>query len=94
MSGSSYMGAVGTEKILGYNFTPAAVSSAAAPWFSYILLGSKLRRIAGKVRCVTIADVFEARYYSNLAGFVCTTIMLIAFIFDPDKRIPVAWPNT
>ena len=26
MSGSTYMGAVGTEKILGYNFTPAAVS--------------------------------------------------------------------
>ncbi|MFQ6037526.1 MAG: hypothetical protein ACE5LV_02800, partial [Candidatus Aminicenantales bacterium] len=34
MSGSSYMGAVGTEKVLGYNFTPAAVSSAAAPWCS------------------------------------------------------------
>jgi SSS family transporter len=80
MSGSSYMGAVGTEKLLGYNFAPAAVSSAAAPWFSYILLGSKLRRIAAKIRCVTIADVFEARYYSKLAGFVCTTIMLIAFI--------------
>jgi SSS family transporter len=80
MSGSSYMGAVGTEKILGYNFTPAAVSSAAAPWFSYVLLGSKLRRIASKIRCVTIADVFEARYYSNRAGLVSTTIMLLAFI--------------
>jgi SSS family transporter len=80
MSGSSYMGAVGTEKILGYNFSPAAVSSASAPWFSYILLGSKLRRIASKIRCVTIADVFEARYYSNLAGLVSTTIILIAFI--------------
>ena len=31
MSGSTYMGAVGTEKILGYNFSPAAVSSAAVP---------------------------------------------------------------
>jgi len=31
MSGSTYMGAVGTEKILGYNFTPAAVTTATQP---------------------------------------------------------------
>lgn len=80
MSGSSYMGAVGTEKVLGYNFTPAAVSSAAAPWFSYVLLGNKLRRVAGRLKCVTIVDVFEARYYSKIAGVICTLIMLIAFI--------------
>ncbi|MFQ5788974.1 MAG: sodium/proline symporter [Acidobacteriota bacterium] len=80
MSGSSYMGAVGTEKLLGYNFTPAGVSSAAAPWFSYILLGSKLRRIAGRIRSVTIADIFEARFYSKSAGMVSTLIMLLAFI--------------
>lgn len=80
MSGSTYMGAVGTEKILGYNFSPAAVSSAAAPWFSYILLGGRLRKIASRIRCVTIADVFEARYYSKMAGLVCTLIMLVAFV--------------
>ncbi len=80
MSGSSYMGAVGTEKVLGYNFGPAGVSSAAAPWFSYILLGSRLRRVASRIRCVTIADVFEARYHSTAAGMVCTLIMLVAFI--------------
>ena len=34
MSGSSYMGAVGTERELGYNFAPAGVSSAAAAWFT------------------------------------------------------------
>lgn len=80
MSGSSYMGAVGTEKILGYNFTPAAVSSAAAPWFSYILLGNRLRKIANKIKSVTIADVFEARYYSKFASLTCVVIMLVAFI--------------
>ena len=45
LSGSSYMGAIGTERIYGYNFTPGAVSSAAAPWFTYVLLGDRLRRI-------------------------------------------------
>jgi SSS family transporter len=80
MSGSTYMGAVGTEKILGYNFTPAAVSSAAAPWFSYILLGNRLRKIAGRIKSVTLVDIFEARYYSPAAGLSCTIIMLVAFI--------------
>ncbi len=80
MSGSTYMGAVGTEKILGYNFTPAAVSSAAAPWFSYILLGSRLRKIAARIKSVTLVDIFEARYYSPAAGLSCTIIMLVAFI--------------
>jgi len=80
MSGSTYMGAVGTEKVLGYNFTPAAVSSAAAPWFSYILLGRRLRKIAGRTKSVTLVDIFEARYYSKIAGLICTSIMLVAFI--------------
>ena len=62
MSGSSYMGAVGTERELGYNFAPAGVSSAAAAWFTYVLLGERLRRLPSRVRCTTIVDVFEARY--------------------------------
>ncbi len=80
MSGSTYMGAVGTEKILGYNFTPAAVSSAAAPWFSYILVGDRMRKVASRIKSVTIADIFEARFYSHAASLTATIIMLIAFI--------------
>ena len=80
MSGSTYMGAVGTEKILGYNFTPAAVSSAAAPWFSYILVGDRMRKVASRIKSVTIADIFEARYYGHAASLTATIIMLIAFI--------------
>ncbi|HXV60011.1 MAG TPA: sodium/solute symporter [Vicinamibacteria bacterium] len=80
MSGSSYMGAVGTQSVLGYAFIPAGVSSASAPWFSYILLGDRLRKIAGKMESVTLVDVFEKRYYSNAAGLVATFIMLVAFV--------------
>jgi SSS family transporter len=80
ISGSSYMGAVGTERIFGYNFSPAGVSSAAAPWFSYILLGDRLRRIAGRLGSVTLADILQARFYSKAAGGVATAIMLVAFI--------------
>lgn len=80
ISGSSYMGAVGTEKIFGYSFSPAGVSSAAAPWFSYILLGSRLRKIASRLESVTLADILEARFYSKNAGLVATIVMLLAFI--------------
>ncbi len=80
MSGSSYMGAVGTERLLGYNFAPAGVSSAAAAWFTYVLVGERLRRVASRIRCTTIVDVFEARYYGRAVGRLATAIMLAAFI--------------
>ncbi len=80
MSGSSYMGAVGTERELGYNFAPAGVSSAAAAWFTYILLGERLRRLAARVRCTTIVDVFQARYPGRAVGLTATVLMLMAFI--------------
>ncbi len=80
MSGSSYMGAVGTERIFGYNFSPAGVSSAAAPWFSYILLGDRLRRVAARLGSVTLADILQARFYSKAVGVVAAAIMLIAFV--------------
>lgn len=79
MSGSSYMGAVGTERLYGYNFSPGGVSSAAAPWFTYVLLGDRLRRIAGKIRCNTLVDVLQARYYGRTPARVATVIMLVAF---------------
>ncbi len=80
MSGSSYMGAVGTERELGYNFAPAGVSSAAAAWFTYILLGERLRRLSSRTRCTTIVDVLEARYPGRAVGMAATGLMLLAFI--------------
>ena len=80
MSGSSYMGAVGTERELGYNFAPAGVSSAAAAWFTYVLLGERLRRLASRIRYTTIVDVFEARYRGKGVSMTATLLMLLAFI--------------
>lgn len=80
MSGSTYMGAVGSCKVLGYNFIPAALSSAAAPWFSYILVGDRIRKVSSRLNSLTLADIFEARFYSKYASLASTIIMLIAFI--------------
>lgn len=79
MSGSSYMGAVGTERIYGYNFSPGGVSSAAAAWFTYVLVGDRLRRVASKIRCNTLVDVLVARYGGRTVGRAAAVIMLVAF---------------
>ena len=62
MSGSTYLGTVGTLRTVGYPFVPGALSSAAAPWFCYILLGDRMRKIGARLSSVTLGDVFEARY--------------------------------
>ncbi len=80
MSGSSYMGAIGTERLMGYNFAPAGVSSAAAAWFTYVLVGERLRRLASRIRCVTLVDVLKARYPERRVDAVSTALMLVAFV--------------
>jgi len=80
MSGSTYMGAVGAERLLGYNLIPSSIASASAPWFAYILVGDRMRKVANRVKSITVADIFEARYYSKYVGLTSTIIMLIAFI--------------
>lgn len=79
MSGSSYMGSVGTERVYGYNFSPGGVSSAAAAWFTYVLVGDRLRRVASKIQCNTLVDVLVARYPGRLVGSLSAGIMLLAF---------------
>lgn len=80
MSGGTFVGAVGVQKALGYNFVASSNSSAATPWFSYILIGDRMRKVASRLKSVTIADIFEARYYTPYAGLVATVIMLISYI--------------
>ena len=79
MSGSTYLGTVGTLRTVGYPFVPGALSSAAAPWFCYILLGDRMRKIGARLSSVTLGDVFEARY-GKTAGLYATIVMLICSI--------------
>ncbi len=79
MSGSTYMGTVGSVRALGYAFIPAAISSAAAPWFCYVLVGDRIRKVSARLKSVTMADIFESRY-GKAAGLTATIIMIIASI--------------
>lgn len=79
MSGSTYMGTVGSVRGMGYAFIPAALSSAAAPWFCYVLVGDRIRKVSARLKSVTMADIFESRY-GKAAGLIATIIMIIASI--------------
>jgi SSS family transporter len=79
MSGSTYMGTIGTVRGMGYSFVPSALSSAAAPWFCYVLVGDRIRKISARFKCATIADIFEARF-GRITGIVSAVIIIIASI--------------
>ncbi|MBC8546276.1 sodium/proline symporter [Clostridiaceae bacterium NSJ-31] len=79
MSGSTYMGTVGSIRTLGYAFIPAAISSAAAPWFCYVLVGDRIRKVSARLKSVTMADIFEARF-GKVAGLLATIIMMVASV--------------
>ena len=79
MSGSSYMGTVGVVRSVGFAFVPSALTSAAAPWFTYILVGDRIRKIAARLQSITLVDIFEARYGKKASLSACV-IMLVAII--------------
>lgn len=79
MSGSTYLGTVGTLSTIGYPFVPGALSSAAAPWFCYILLGDRVRQVAARLKSVTLGDIIESRY-GKVASILSTCLMLVCLI--------------
>jgi len=79
MSGSTYMGAIGTRRVTGIPYVPCGVSSASAPWFSYILAGDRIRKLNARVECMTMADIFEKRF-GKAAGLLAAAIILVCSI--------------
>lgn len=79
MSGSTYLGTVGQIRSLGYTFIPAALSSAAAPWFCYVLVGDRIRKISARLKAVTISDVFHARFGKSV-GILSAVIILLCSV--------------
>lgn len=79
MSGSTYMGAIGTRRVTGIPYVPCGVSSASAPWFSYILVGDRIRKLNARVECMTMADIFERRF-GKVAGLIAAIIILVCSV--------------
>jgi len=81
MSGSTYMGAVGTFAKLGYSFAPGAIGSVLASYWAFPLIGSKMRKVAGKLNSFTLGDVLSSRFYSEKAiRIIVAVIFLVSYI--------------
>lgn len=90
MSGSTYLGTVGTLSTIGYPFVPGALSSAAAPWFCYILLGDRVRQVAARLKSVTLGDIIESRY-GKAASILSTCLMLVCLIPSVAGQLEGGW---
>ena len=80
MSASSYSSFIGLSGAIGYNCAAPCLGSAAFPWFSFVLLGDRVRKISSRVKSVTLADLIEARYGST-TGIVSMIIMILCTFF-------------
>lgn len=79
MSGSSYLGCVGTMHSLGMAYAPVSITSAAAPWFCYVLVGDRVCRISSRLKCLTMSDLFEGRF-GKRSGLAASIIMIVSFV--------------
>lgn len=79
MSSGTVMGMPGTTYGLGYNYTPGNFASAAAPWFSFIMIGERMRKIGERIDANDYGDVFGVRY-GKKAKLLYAVIILLFYI--------------
>lgn len=76
MSAGTVMGSPATMYSLGYNYAPVGFSSAAAPWYSFLAIGERMRKICERIDAVDYGDVFHARYGSAAQDIYSLVILL------------------
>lgn len=79
MSAGTVMGMPSTSYNLGYNYTPGNFASAAAPWFSYIAIGERMRKICERIDAVDYGDVFNYRY-GSIAQDIYSMVIILFYI--------------
>lgn len=62
ISAGTFIGAVGAAATLGYNYVPVASSATAAPWSTFLFIGERVRRVAGRIGALTYGDILERRF--------------------------------
>lgn len=82
MSGSTYMGAIGTTAQIGYSFMPGAIGSVMATYWAFPLLATKMRRVAVKIKSLTLPELFAARFGENAKAIksLVAIIYIVGFI--------------
>ncbi len=79
MSGSSYLGCVGTVHATGFAYIPSNLASAAAPWFSYVLVGDRVCKVSNRLKALTVTDLFESRF-GKKAGLISSIIVIVSTV--------------
>ncbi|MGE5483504.1 MAG: sodium/proline symporter [Ignavibacteriales bacterium] len=79
MSAGTVIGSPATVWKLGYNYIPVSIASTAAPWFTFLSIGERMRRIAERINAYTYGDIFEARY-GRAARYFYAALMLVFYI--------------
>jgi len=79
MSAGTAIGSPATVWKLGYNYIPVSIASTAAPWFTFLSIGERMRKIAERINAYTYGDIFEARYGRH-SRFFYAFLMLVFYI--------------
>ena len=62
LSSGSTIGMPATIYRQGYSYMGTPMAAAAAPWFTFLLTGERIRKISERVDAIDYADIFRVRY--------------------------------
>ena len=62
LSSGSTIGMPATIYRQGYSYMGTPMSAAAAPWFTFLLTGERIRKISERVDAIDYADIFRVRF--------------------------------
>ena len=79
MSSGAVMGNPAVTYNLGYNYIPNNFSASAAPWFTFISVGERVRKISERVGAVDYGDIFGVRY-GGAAKLIYAMVILVFYI--------------
>lgn len=79
MSAGTAVGSPAQIYRLGYNFIPGSMASVAAPWFTFMLIGERIRRLTERIGVLTYGDMYERRY-GRAARLVYALIICVFYV--------------
>jgi len=62
MSAGSVIGSPATIYKMGYGYLPVGISSTSNPWWTFLTIGERIRRVAERINATTFGDIYQARY--------------------------------
>ena len=77
LSSGSTIGMPATVYTQGYSYMGTPMAAAAAPWFTFLLTGERVRKISERVDAIDYGDIFRARFGN--ASKILYELLIIVF---------------